>query len=64
MTNICNRCQRDCKGDKPLCNKFKGIEDKGFKREFRQAMSEMVQRASDGAVEEIANGGAEDAASV
>lgn len=25
MTNICNRCQRDCKGDKPLCNKFKSV---------------------------------------
>jgi len=64
MTNICNRCQRDCKGDKPLCNKFKGVEDKGYKREFRQAMSEMVQRAYDGAAEEIANGGAENATGV
>ena len=64
MTNICNRCQRDCKGDKPLCNKFKGTEDHGFKREFRQAMYEMSKRAIDGAVEEIASGGAEDATGV
>ena len=64
MQNICNRCQRDCKGDKPLCNKFKSTEDHGFKREFRQAMYEMSKRAIDGAVEEIANGGAEDAAGV
>ena len=64
MNNICNRCQRDCKGNTPLCNKFKSVEDKGFKREFRQAMYEMSKRAIDGAVEEIANGGAEDAARV
>ena len=64
MQNICNRCQRDCKGDKPLCNKFKSTEDHGFKREFRQAMYEMSKRAIDGAVEEIVNGGAEDAAGV
>ena len=64
MQNICNRCQRDCKGDKPLCNKFKSTEDHGFKREFRQAMYEMSKRAIDGAVEEIANGGTEDAAGV
>ena len=64
MQNICNRCQRDCKGDKPLCNKFKSTEDHGFKREFRQAMYEMSKRAIDGAVEEIANGGTENAASV
>ena len=64
MTNICDRCQRDCKSNTPLCNKFKGANDKGFKREFRQAMYEMSKRAIDGAVEEIANGGSEDAASV
>jgi len=64
MTNICDRCQRDCKGNTPLCNKFKGVEDKGFKREFRQAMYEMSKRAIDGAVEEVANGGSEDATGV
>jgi hypothetical protein len=65
MTNICNRCQRDCKGDKPLCGTFKSVDDKGFRREFRQMMYDTAKRAVDGAVaEEIESRGIEDAASV
>ena len=46
MTNICNRCKKDCKtSDKVLCAGFKSVDDHGHKAEDRAFAEKIVQDA-------------------